>query len=77
MKLKHVLLALGASLFFVGCQSTENAYSNAYDKAPEAAPVASTQKQYDYKPAAPAPRSGSGLLMDRYKSGSIPGLQEK
>ena len=75
MKLIQLLALLGTASFFTGCASTE-----------KSAPATSSSSAAPVTHAAPVPGgtstagqqedTGSGLLMDRYKSGEIPGLND-
>ena len=62
MKFINLLALLFAALFFAGCASTD-------DSAP-----ASNEAAADT--AAPKTHDTDGLLMDRYKSGEIPGYRD-
>jgi hypothetical protein len=62
MKLINLFALLFAALFFAGCASTDDSTSAA-DNA--GADTATAQADED-----------EGLLMDRYKSGEIPGYRE-
>lgn len=60
MKTTHILTLLCAALFFAGCASTQNSTEEAQE---------GVQSQDDAS-------TGSGLLMDRYKTGEIPGYRD-
>ena len=70
MKFTHIITLLAAALFFAGCASKETASTEA---PAEAAPA--TGKSVQAKTAYEG-STGSGLLMERYKSGSIEGYRE-
>lgn len=63
MKLINFLALLFAALIFAGCASTDDSDSAANN---EGADAAEAQDGAD----------NSGLLMDRYKSGEIPGYRD-
>jgi hypothetical protein len=62
MKFINLLALLFAALFFAGCASTD-------DSAPAADNAGADT-------AAAQTDDGEGLLMDRYKSGEIPGYRD-
>lgn len=61
MKFINLFALLFAALFFTACASTDDSASAADNTAPDA-----VESQGD---------DGEGLLMDRYKSGEIPGYR--
>ena len=63
MKFINLLALLFAALVFAGCASTDN--PDAADTAPEAGEEAEMHTT-----------DTDGLLMDRYKSGEIPGYRD-
>ena len=76
MKLIHLLALLGAASFFTGCASTEKS-APASASSSSAAPVThAAPVQGGVSTAGQQEETGSGLLMDRYKSGEIPGLND-
>ncbi|WP_162027926.1 MULTISPECIES: hypothetical protein [unclassified Lentimonas] len=69
MKFINLLALLFAALVFAGCASTDDAAPAADAAAPaadDAAPVAEAHTT-----------ETDGLLMDRYKSGEIPGYRDE
>lgn len=71
MKLTHIITLLAAALFLGGCASKEAAPTSTEVSSP-AAPATgdSVQSKTAYEGS-----TGSGLLMERYKSGSIEGYR--
>lgn len=65
MKFINLLALLFAALVFAGCASTDKAEDAADQDAAEAAE------------AEPQTTETQGFLMDRYKSGEIPGYREE
>ncbi|MGJ8653332.1 MAG: hypothetical protein ACSHX8_08665 [Opitutaceae bacterium] len=70
MKLTYIISLFAAALIFTGCASNKTAST---ESAPaEQAPAASTgTAKTAYEGS-----TGSGLLMERYKAGSIEGYRE-
>ncbi|MGJ8650593.1 MAG: hypothetical protein ACSHX4_09560 [Opitutaceae bacterium] len=69
MKTTYIISLIAAALFFAGCASNKTATS---EPAPQAAPTgeaATAKTAYEGS-------TGSGLLMERYKSGSIEGYRD-
>jgi hypothetical protein len=62
MKFINLLALLFAALVFGGCASTDDSASASDKAAPEGADAQTTDTE--------------GLLMDRYKSGEIPGYRD-
>ncbi|MFP4157268.1 MAG: hypothetical protein ACLFU4_06590 [Opitutales bacterium] len=75
MKRYHFLLFLALPVFFLGCAGTGGSSSSESDEAAgtgdEQAEVNQTGAKTAYEGS-----TGSGLLMERYKSGSIQGLND-
>ncbi|HAV12244.1 MAG TPA: hypothetical protein DCX06_01945 [Opitutae bacterium] len=72
MKLTHILTLLAAALFFTGCGSTKTATSDTAEE--QAAPATGSDSSARAKTAYEG-STGSGLLMERYKAGSIEGYR--
>jgi len=73
MKLSHIITLLIAALFFTGCASTETATTE--EAAPEAG-TATVGNDGSGEKTAFEGSTGSGLLMERYKSGRIEGFRD-
>ena len=74
MKLSHIITLLIAALFFTGCASNENASASE-----EVAPATGTETMEADgagQKTAYEGSTGSGLLMERYKAGSIEGYRD-
>lgn len=74
MKLSHIITLLIAALFFTGCASNETAST-----PEEAAPMtgsATMGNEGSGEKTAYEGSTGSGLLMERYKSGRIEGYRD-
>ncbi|MDQ8195911.1 hypothetical protein QEH59_15865 [Coraliomargarita sp. SDUM461004] len=74
MKLLHIISLLIAALFFTGCASQENATSTG-EAAPATGSGAASDDSVGQKTAYEG-STGSGLLMERYKSGNIEGYRD-
>ena len=74
MKLSHIITLLIAAIFFTGCATNENA-STAEEAAPETGSATMDNEGAGEKTAYEG-STGSGLLMERYKSGRIEGYRE-
>lgn len=75
MKLTHIITLLLAALFFAGCAS--NGSSSANEEAPSTGEATATDTDADAgAKTAYEGSTGSGLLMERYKAGSIEGYRE-
>lgn len=77
MKLLHILSFFVAALFFAGCASTESSSASEEQVPEKQAPetAVSSDSNAGAKTAYDG-NTGSGLLMERYKSGAIEGLRE-
>jgi hypothetical protein len=76
MKLSHIITLLVAALFFTGCASNEtSSTSTATPTGGEAAPATAANDGAGEKTAYEG-ATGSGLLMERYKSGRIEGFRD-
>lgn len=73
MKLTQIITLLAAALFFAGCASKETASTEA--PAETTAPAMGNDSSAGAKTAYDG-NTGSGLLMERYKSGSIEGYRK-
>ncbi|WPJ97440.1 hypothetical protein SH580_06915 [Coraliomargarita algicola] len=74
MKLSHIITLLIAALFFSGCASNDNA-----SMTEEAAPATGSSTMGNdgaTQKTAYEGSTGSGLLMERYKSGNIEGYRD-
>jgi outer membrane biogenesis lipoprotein LolB len=72
MKLSHIITLLIAAFFITGCASTNSS------TAEEAAPATESEAMMDEgvtNKTAYEGSTGSGLLMERYKSGQIEGFR--
>ena len=74
MKLSHIITLLIAALFFTGCASNETA-ATSEEAAPETGSASMGDEGSGEKTAYEG-STGSGLLMERYKSGRIEGYRE-
>lgn len=73
MKLTHIITLLLAALFFAGCASTgsSSASSEAESTGETSASDAGSGEKTAYEGG-----TGSGLLMERYKTGRIEGYRD-
>jgi len=71
MKIIHILSLLTATLIFSACASNGGSET----AKEEAAPTGSESGSYDAKTAYDG-STGTGLLMERYKAGSIEGFRD-
>ncbi|MGJ8641212.1 MAG: hypothetical protein ACSHYA_17615 [Opitutaceae bacterium] len=70
MKLTHILSLLFAALVFSGCASKKSETSKASsEEAPAMGETGTAKTAYEGS-------TGSGLLMERYKAGSIEGYRD-
>ncbi len=74
MKLSHIITLLIAALFITGCASNETA-STTEEAAPATGSAAASNDAAGEKTAYEG-STGSGLLMERYKSGRIEGYRD-
>lgn len=74
MKLSHIITLLIAALFFTGCASNESA-STTEEVAPETGASTMGNEGSSTNKTAYEGSTGSGLLMERYKSGQIEGYR--
>jgi len=74
MKLSHIITLLIAALFFTGCASKKTA-STTEETAP-ATGSATVGDDGSGQKTAYEGSTGSGLLMERYKSGQIEGFRK-
>ncbi|MGZ0655867.1 hypothetical protein ACWPKO_10535 [Coraliomargarita sp. W4R53] len=74
MKLSHIITLLIAALFFSGCASKETA-STTEEAAPATGSATMGNDGAGQKTAYEG-STGSGLLMERYKSGDIEGYRK-
>ncbi len=74
MKLSHIITLLTAALFFTGCASnnTDNTASTSEEAAPETG-SATVDNSGSGEKTSYEGSTGSGLLMERYKTGRIEG----
>jgi PBP1b-binding outer membrane lipoprotein LpoB len=73
MKLSNIITLLIAAIFFTGCAS--NTTSTSEEVAPETG-AATMDSQAAPAKTAYEGSTGSGLLMERYKAGSIEGYRD-
>jgi hypothetical protein len=73
MKLTHIITLLIAALFFTGCASNEATSTN--EEAAPATGSATMGNEGAGQKTAYEGSTGSGLLMERYKSGNIEGYR--
>ena len=74
MKLSHITSLFIAALFFSGCASNKTT-STSEEAAPATGSAADTEEGVLEKTAYEG-STGSGLLMERYKSGRIEGFRD-
>jgi PBP1b-binding outer membrane lipoprotein LpoB len=72
MKLSNIITLLIAAIFFTGCATTT---STSEEAAPETG-AATMDNQAAPAKTAYEGSTGSGLLMERYKAGSIEGYRD-
>lgn len=74
MKLSHIITLILAALFFTGCASNKKAASTE-EAAPETGTATVSNEGAGEKTAYEG-TTGSGLLMERYKTGRIEGYRD-
>ncbi|MFT5836699.1 MAG: hypothetical protein ACI9ZV_000195 [Candidatus Azotimanducaceae bacterium] len=73
MKLSHIITLLIAALFFTGCMSNQTASTT--EEAASETGSATVGNEGSGEKTAYEGSTGSGLLMERYKSGRIEGFR--
>lgn len=78
MKISHIIICLTAALFLAGCatKDSDSSSASANSSSEEAASGTGMNDGATQKTAYEG-STGSGLLMERYKAGSIEGYRDK
>ncbi|MBT64076.1 hypothetical protein QEH52_16445 [Coraliomargarita sp. SDUM461003] len=74
MKLSHIITLLIAALFFTGCASNDNGATS--EEAATTTGSGTMSDEAATQKTAYEGSTGSGLLMERYKSGNIEGYRD-